>query len=594
MTVHEIIQEFIKKNKYLQDEHVLGILFYGSYKYGLNNKNSDIDLHIIYDDSKPKHLIRGNTFINGTRIEYFEKTIDEIYNEVEDGYANQDNATESIIGKSEIIYEKDNSMQNLQAYVLDKFKNGLPHLTENEAKEQVSIINNRMEKLKKYAEEDSYFFEHLYHLTIEKIRRFYHNLNGMPRIETYKGFKLYKDKKYQEMFSIYHIPDRKFLKMYFELIQSHGESKLVIFEKLKEFYDYSKRTVEMDEHNYRIPIKSKNEGLNISVNKDANLDDIEIEHIQIPDTTLDAITKFIEEMGYISDEHFLGAIVYGSSLTGFDTETSDIDLHIIYDNSDPNRIIRGESLVDGKKIEYFEKPIEDIYLMAENEFLNQNNASFSIIGKGEIVYETDGVLTNLQKYVINRFKDNLPPLDIDEAREQISIIDNKIQKLENLVKEDSPYFNHYYHIVLEKMRKTHHRIIGISKIPTSKVHKIYTDEAYRKSTYKTNPEPDFVEDYLKLVTQSTDKKQMLESLKLFYEKVKQNVELGDEYRIPIKSKGKVNNQNNLDKNEAISSSVIARLDKESEITTTDVESVGKLFDWLKNRESERGKKDDWL
>ena len=32
MTVHEIIQEFIKKNKYLQDEHVLGILFYVSYK----------------------------------------------------------------------------------------------------------------------------------------------------------------------------------------------------------------------------------------------------------------------------------------------------------------------------------------------------------------------------------------------------------------------------------------------------------------------------------------------------------------------------------------------------------------------------------
>ena len=78
-------------------------VFYGSYKYGLNNQNSDIDLHIIYDDSNPNHLIRGNAFINGTRIEYFEKTIDEIYNEVEDGYANQDNATESIIGKSEII-----------------------------------------------------------------------------------------------------------------------------------------------------------------------------------------------------------------------------------------------------------------------------------------------------------------------------------------------------------------------------------------------------------------------------------------------------------------------------------------------------------
>ena len=297
-------------------------------------------------------------------------------------------------------------------------------------------------------------------------------------------------------------------------------------------------------------------------------------------------------MGYISDEHFLGAIVYGSSLTGFNTETSDIDLHIIFDNSDPNRIIRGESLVDGKKIEYFEKPIEDVYLMAENEFQNQNNASYSIIGKGEIVYERKGALTNLQKYVINRFKDNLPPLDIDEAREQISIIDNKIQKLENLVKEDSPYFNHYYHIVLEKMRKTHHRIIGISKIPTSKVHKIYTDEAYRKSVYKTNPEPDFVENYLNLTTQGTDKRQMLELLKSFYNKVKQNIELGDEYRIPIKSKSKETTQKKLSGSGTISSSTIARLDKENEITTTDIENVGGLFDWLKNREFERGRKDD--
>ena len=142
------------------------------------------------------------------------------------------------------------------------------------------------------------------------------------------------------------------------------------------------------------------------------------------------------------------------------------------------------------------------------------------------------------------------------------------------------------------MRKTHHRINGIPKIPTSKVHRIYTDEAYRKSVYKTNPAPDFVEDYLNLITQGRDKRQMLESLKSFYNKGKQNIELRDDYRIPIKSKAKVNTQKNLDKNEAISYSVITRLDKESEITTTDTENVGRLFDWLKNRESERGEKDD--
>lgn len=68
-----------------------------------------------------------------------------------------------------------------------------------------------------------------------------------------------------------------------------------------------------------------------------------------------------------------------------------------------------------------------------------------------------------------------------------SIIDNKMQKLENLSNENSPYFNHLYHLTLEKIRKVYHRIIGIPKIPTSKVHKIYTDEPYRiliKSKYK--------------------------------------------------------------------------------------------------------------
>lgn len=587
MSIYETIQEFLNTNNYLQDEHILGVLFYGSYKHGLNNKNSDIDLHIIYDDSNPEHLIRGNSFVNGIRIEYFEKTINEIYNNVEEGYTTQDNATESIIGKAEIIYEKNNSMHDLQEYVLNRFKNGLPPLTEDEAKEQVSIINNRMEKLKKYAEEDSYFFEHLYHLTIEKIRRFYHNLNGMPRIETYKGFKLYRNKEYQDMFSIHDIPDQTFLEMYFELIQSQGKSKKEMFEKLKEFYDYAKTTINLEEDNYRIPIKNKYDDLDIGLDKDVNLDDIEVEHIQIPEETLNAITKFMEEMNYMDDEHFLGIIVYGSSLTGFNTEISDIDLHVIFDNSNPNRMIRGGKLVDGKKIEYFEKPINDEYLMVENEFLNQDNAVLSILGKGEIVFAKDDTLINLQKYVLHRFQDKLPPLNIDEAREQISIIDNKIQKLENLLNEDSPYFNHLYHIVLEKMRKIHHRIIGISKIPTSKVHRIYTDEPYRKSTCKTNPSQDFVENYLSLVLPENNKTQMLESLKSFYIKVKQNIELGEEYRITIKSKKKLHTLQSL--NRTVSSSAIAKLDKENETTTTDVIEVGQLFSHLRSRETEIGR-----
>ena len=597
MTVYEIIQEFIKKNNYIQDEHVLGILFYGSYQYGLNNPNSDIDLHIVFDDSIPNHLIRGNSFINDVRIEYFEKTISEIYDTIEDEYSTQNNASESIIGNAEIIYEKDNSMHALQKYVKSKFANGLPKLTDDEAKEQIAIINNRMEKLKKYAEENNCFFEHLYHLTIEKIRRFYHNLNGMPRIETYKGFKVYTDEKYQKMFSIDYIPDNKFLEMYFELIQNQSNDKMEKYHLLEKFYHYSKESINFNEHDYRISVKSRNDGTDTRINRDKDLSHVKTTNIHIPDEVYNTVIKFMKKKDYANNEHFLGMIVYGSSLTGFNTDISDIDVHVIFDNADSNRIIRGETIVNGKKIEYFEKPIDDVYLTAENEFKNQNNASFSIIGKGSIVFEKNNSLTNLKKYVIDRFESDLPTLDQEDAKEQISIIDNKIQKLENLANENSLYFNHLYHLTLEKMRKVYHRIIGIPKIPTSKVYKIYTDEPYRKSVYKVNPDKEFVEDYLNLMDLNiADKNQMLGDLKKFYLRIRQNVNLGNDYRISIKSKNKKNTLKSSENKRIyteqgqaqVTSSEIAKLDKESNLSSSDERRVCNLFHLLKAKKMDKG------
>jgi len=538
--VHEIIQKFIKDKNYLQDENVIGILFYGSSKYGLNTQNSDIDLLIVYNDLDNFSLIRGNAYIDGMRIEYFKKTIREIYINAEEDFMTQSNASLSIIGKAEIIYEKSNAMHYLQEYILNKFKNGVPPITEDRAKEKLATISNRIERLEKYAvsKQYNYYFDHLYNLIIEMIRRFYHELNGIPRIETYKGFKLYTSEKYQAMFSIYCIPEPEFLKMYFELIQYQEKTTEEKLDEIRKFYDYAKRTLAFDENNHRIPIKSRNYE-DVRINDKIDLDSIELDQPIIPKETFNAVKKFMKEMNYIEDEHFLGIIVYGSSLTGFNTKNSDIDLHIIFDNYNPNRMFRGKKLIeiDGTqiKVEYFEKPIDEEYLMAENEFLHQDNAALSILGKGSIVYAKDDSIIRLQKYVLNRFRSELPPLSIDETKEQISIIDNKIQKLENLLLDDSPYFYHFYHIVLEKIRETYHKMIGISQMPTDKVPRIYTDELYRNSVWKTNPPQDFIDEYLSIVTLRNNKKQMLKELKNFYDRVKQGIALGHEYSIPIRS-----------------------------------------------------------
>ena len=73
MLLEDKILSFVHEMGYLNNEHVLGLLFYGSYLTGFNNENSDIDLHIVFDNEDPNHLIRGNKVLDGTRIEYFEK-----------------------------------------------------------------------------------------------------------------------------------------------------------------------------------------------------------------------------------------------------------------------------------------------------------------------------------------------------------------------------------------------------------------------------------------------------------------------------------------------------------------------------------------
>lgn len=50
-----IIKKFIKSMGYLDNKHVLGVFFYGSFLTGYNNKKSDIDLHVIFDDVDLKH-----------------------------------------------------------------------------------------------------------------------------------------------------------------------------------------------------------------------------------------------------------------------------------------------------------------------------------------------------------------------------------------------------------------------------------------------------------------------------------------------------------------------------------------------------------
>lgn len=253
---------------------------------------------------------------------------------------------------------------------------------------------------------------------------------------------------------------------------------------------------------------------------------------------LNIINKFIKEMNYLENEHVLGVFFYGSYLTGFNNSNSDIDLHVIYDNSNPKHLIRGNKYIDGIKIEYFEKPIKDLYLSVDNDFENQNNAFLSIIGTSKIIFDKNGELKKLQDYTLEKFSDPLPPLDIESSREYVSILENRMEKLNKLAKEDSPYFYHLYHLTIEKIRKFYHKLNGLTKMQSSKIFKVYTDTEYRLSFDNVEiPEDEFVNMYLDAITDtSLDKMKKLEKIEKLFNYSKRNIELNKEYRILIKTR----------------------------------------------------------
>lgn len=253
-----IIDKFVKEMKYDINPHFLGIYFYGSSLTGFANENSDIDLHVVFDNFDKEHIYRGIHYIDGKRIEYFEKCIDDLYLSVKNDIKERNIAWYSMLGCSLILYDKTGSLNKLKEYTLNVYKDGLPKLDNQDIMEYISIINNRIEKLKIACKNDDGNFYNLYHLTIEKIRRLYHSMHGFPTINTSKIYKVYKNDEYRKTYYPGEFVSDEFKNMYFNLIEDRDSDKNKLLDNIIKFYNYVKDGINFPIGNYRLKIKSRN------------------------------------------------------------------------------------------------------------------------------------------------------------------------------------------------------------------------------------------------------------------------------------------------------------------------------------------------
>lgn len=259
------------------------------------------------------------------------------------------------------------------------------------------------------------------------------------------------------------------------------------------------------------------------------------------DNKVRSITEaFLEEHvlpTIIDKDNLLGVIVYGSSLTGFASANSDIDILVLLREAE--KTIRGVKPYKGCKMEYFIKPIEK-FLSEGVAFSKRNCPShLALEQNGFILYDTNDFLRNLLKADAKYYNTNRQKPQINYELKFVQI-ENRLASLRNILERDSKEFYMVYYNILEMIRSFHSKINGEAEIPFAKAYRIYTDKNYYdkfvgKEVSNPKPNQEFIELYSKCIEIQDSKSDMLKNLERLFQLEQQNISINpNDYEIDLK------------------------------------------------------------
>ncbi len=239
----------------------------------------------------------------------------------------------------------------------------------------------------------------------------------------------------------------------------------------------------------------------------------------------------------LDTDNFLGAVTYGSSVTGFSSKNSDIDLLILLREADCT--VRGVKIYEGHKVEYFIKPIEK-FLSETIKYTNSNcPTQVALEQNGYILYDEYGLIENILKTSSDYYKKNRqkPNKNYDLTFVQI---ENRIASLRNIFERNGAEFYMVYYNILEMIRQWHSQTHDEADVPFAKAYRVYTDKSYYDK-YVSNeagnslPDKKFIDLYTKCVEQKTDKTKMLSNLQLLYDYEKSFISINpNDYELELK------------------------------------------------------------
>lgn len=253
MEIEEVIYDFLNEFGYTEDERIEGVIFYGSYQTNTNKEDSDVDLIIIYNSNSQKAAQKEYIQYKGYNFENYQRTLQNLYDRVDKDFENYEDTMLSAVGYGKILQDKNGKLKELQKYTLQKYKNGLPKLSQEDVIYEAKSLQKSIEYLRKMNLEKSLYYNTFYAITLNKIRVYYNKKNGFSNMSTSKVYKLYTDKKMQE---VQHksMPENQFIDKYINCIKTNK------FEEINQLFKYVIRDIdkEIDFNNIKFCIGRRN------------------------------------------------------------------------------------------------------------------------------------------------------------------------------------------------------------------------------------------------------------------------------------------------------------------------------------------------
>jgi len=203
----------------------------------------------------------------------------------------------------------------------------------------------------------------------------------------------------------------------------------------------------------------------------------------------EVVFSFIRKMGYFTDKRVLGIVLYDGYIPGYSNDKSDIGLYIIM-NDKTKFIVKQSVIHEGIKIEFYERPLYDIYGLADNSYQNFSGSIVSVIGSGKVIYDRTGEIRKLQQYILEKYTVFLPGIFEDISSEMQKIITNQINQLELMLEKDSPFFTYNYYLLIEQIKQFYIKTNGFSDIQTIDAFMVY-DNPRRRKQLNDIPDDDF-------------------------------------------------------------------------------------------------------